>query len=265
MVSWLWGLVWGDDSTVTVVDRTPALNFNARPAAFGPSSDVLGYLIRVEDFSVPCDQPGDDVSRGGSGPWWPGRGNEWESEPLVASNETPEQQREEAEREAEKAEREWKLEARHGCPRLCMRGKEKPQSSETWMALVVRGGCTFVEKVREAQRFGAKGVVVGGETEEQDQHGDGLVQMFSLGMTLRPNQFMNSDGNGRAVGDSSDIQIPSIYITHDSYNTLSSLIGSSNTSIFGLRTVSVGITTDTSGWEWYSYVMFSSMYCNENA
>ncbi|KAF8527346.1 hypothetical protein JB92DRAFT_2698718 [Gautieria morchelliformis] len=198
MVSWLWGLVWGDDSTVTVVDRTPVLNFNARPAAFGPASDVLGYLIRVEDFSVPCDEDGDDAAPNGTAKW----------------------HREE-------------VKARHGCPRLCVRGKDKPESSETWMALVMRGGCTFVEKVREAQRFGAKGVVVGGETKAQDQHGDGLVQMFSL-------------------GDSSDIRIPSTYITHDSYTSLSTHIGTSNTSIFGLRTVSVGIVTDTSGWEWYS-------------
>ena len=179
VVSWLWGLVWGDDSTVTVVDRTPALNFNARPAAFGPTSDVLGYLIRVEDFSVPCDEDGGDINHDGQGPWWPGGGSEWKSEPLTAANGIPDRRE-----EAEEAEREWKLEARHGCPRLCVRGKDRPQSSETWMALVMRGGCTFVEKVREAQRFGAKGVVVGGETEEQDHHGDGLVQMFSLGMIL---------------------------------------------------------------------------------
>ena len=170
--------MWGDDSTVSVVDRTPVLNFDARPAAFGPAEDVLGYLIRVEDFSVPCDgrsgggdgdgdggepvgdEDGDvEDHRGNSKPWWPDDGREWE--PM-----------------------EHKLDARHGCPRLCMRGKDRPQSSETWMALVMRGGCTFVDKVRGAQRFGAKGVVVGGETEEQDRNGDGLVQMFSLGMSF---------------------------------------------------------------------------------
>ncbi|KAF8581577.1 hypothetical protein K439DRAFT_1414191 [Ramaria rubella] len=199
MVSWLWGLVWGDDSTVTVVDRTPVIDFAARPAAFGPIADVLGYLIRVEDYSVPCEgagngNGGDDIS-GGDEPWWPG--------------------------------------ARHGCPRLCMRDEHKPRSSETWIALVMRGQCTFVEKIREAQRFGAKGVVVGGETAEQDQHGDGLVQMYSL-------------------GDSADIDIPSTYITYESYNILSSLIAASNTTIWDLHTLSVAITADTSGWEWYS-------------
>jgi PA domain len=181
MVSWLWGLVWGDDSTVSVVDRTPVLNFNARPAAFGPASDVLGYLIRVEDFSVPCDEDEDGVEHHGHGPWWPGGGSEWETESSVAPDGAAERRREEAEK---RAEHDWKLEARYGCPRLCVRGKDKPQSSETWMALVMRGGCTFVEKVREAQRFGAKGVVVGGETKAQDQHGDGLVQMFSLGISV---------------------------------------------------------------------------------
>ena len=64
--------------------------------------------------------------------------------------------------------------------------------------------------------------------------------------------IMGSEVSARVVGDSSDVQIPSTYITHDSYNSLSSLIGSSNTSIFRLRTVSVGIVIDNSGWEWYS-------------
>lgn len=251
MVSWLWGLVWGDDSTVSVVDRTPALNFNARPAAFGPSSDVLGYLIRVEDFSVPCDDQDEDGGRDGDaieGPWWPGGGSEWDSD-TPPGNGTAERRR--RKEEEDQAALEWRLEARHGCPRLCVRGKDKPRSSETWMALVMRGGCTFVDKIREAQRFGAKGVVVGGETAEQDGHGDGLVQMFSLGRSFRDRPCATLTGS--VAGDSSDIEIPSTYITHDSYGTLSSLIASSNTSIFGLRTVSVGIVTDTSGWEWYSY------------
>lgn len=225
MVSWLWGLVWGDDSTVSVVDRTPILNFKARPAAFGPATDVLGYMIRVEDFSTPCDDDdpgGDDGDGVGEGPWWPGGGSEreWGADKANRTGYA----------------RSGALDPRFGCPRLCVRGPNKPEVSETWMALVMRGGCTFVEKVRAAQRFGAKGVVVGGENGEQDSHGDGLVQMYNL-------------------GDASDIEIPSTYITHTSYQSLSSLIAASNTSTWGLRTVSVGLTIDSSGWEWYSPII----------
>ncbi|KAF8507378.1 hypothetical protein BU17DRAFT_57471 [Hysterangium stoloniferum] len=216
MVTWLWGLVWGDVSTVSVVDRTPILTFNARPAGFGPASDVLGYMIRVEDFSSPCDDGGaggsdDDGDGDGQEPTGYGDGDGDGPRGLA-------------------------LDPRFGCPRLCVRGPNKPEVSETWIALVMRGGCTFVDKVREAQRFGAKGVVVGGQNGEQDSHGDGLVQMYSL-------------------GDASDIKIPSTYITHSSYRTLSSLIASSNTSTWGLRTVSVGLTIDPSGWEWYSPII----------
>ncbi|KIJ54986.1 hypothetical protein M422DRAFT_24845 [Sphaerobolus stellatus SS14] len=224
MMTWIWSMVWGDDSTVSVVDRTPALTFSARPAAFGPAENVLGYMIRVEDFSVRCD----DDDEGGKKKRkhrvdfpdeieWPGAGSEgWEAGSTM--------------------EETGDLEPRHGCPKLCMKDKHKPEVTETWIALVMRGGCTFVDKVREAQRFGAKGVVVGGETREQDMHGDGLVQMYS-------------------IGDASDITIPSVYITHSSYDKLSTLIANSNTSTWGLRTVSVGITIDPSTWEWYSPIL----------
>ena len=169
MVSWLWGLVWGADTTVSVVDRTPVLSFDGRPAAFGPGVDVLGYMIRVEDFSVPCDDTGGGIDDREDGPWWPGSEYQVGEAAYLPGNE-------------ERCQ--WTSQARQGCPRLCMRGNHEPQSSETWIALVMRGGCTFVDKVREVQRFGAKGVVVGGANEEQDRHGDGLVQMFSPGVYL---------------------------------------------------------------------------------
>lgn len=164
VMPWLWGLVWGDESTVSVVDRSPVLSFVGRPAAFGPQKDVLGYMIRVEDFSVPCDD--NDGEDGGGGtdepPWWPGGGAEEGWSRLDDNTQ----------------------DAKFGCPKLCVGGEHKPEVSETWIALIMRGGCSFVDKVREAQKFGAKGVVVGGENAEQDAHGDGLVQMYSLGGLL---------------------------------------------------------------------------------
>lgn len=44
-----------------------------------------------------------------------------------------------------------------------------------------RGKCEFVNKVREAQRFGARAVVVGGEDPEVTGMPDMLVNMYSPG------------------------------------------------------------------------------------
>lgn len=65
-----------------------------------------------------------------------------------------------------------------GCPKLCVYG---PEPTETWIALVQRGTCSFVSKVREAQRLGAKGVVVGGDNPEVSGNPDALVNMYSPG------------------------------------------------------------------------------------
>jgi hypothetical protein len=69
-----------------------------------------------------------------------------------------------------------------GCPKLCTNGPHQPEPSETWIALVQRGGCEFVTKVREAQRLGARAVVVGGENPAISGLPDTLINMFSPGM-----------------------------------------------------------------------------------
>ena len=68
----------------------------------------------------------------------------------------------------------------NGCPPLCLTAPDYP--TETWIALVQRGQCEFVKKVREAQRMGAKAVVVGGEDPAISGYPDTLVNMFSPGM-----------------------------------------------------------------------------------
>ena len=62
-----------------------------------------------------------------------------------------------------------------GCPDLCVDGTQQPEQSETWIALVQRGGCPFVDKARQAQRLGAKAVVVGGDRDSPDA----LLNMYS--------------------------------------------------------------------------------------
>ena len=71
-----------------------------------------------------------------------------------------------------------------GCPKLCVNGPNEPERSETWIALVQRGECQFVDKVREAQRLGANAVVVGGDNPEISGYPDGLVNMYSPGTII---------------------------------------------------------------------------------
>ena len=54
--TWLWGWVWGAESAVSIVDRTPPLTFRSRPAAFGPQLDdpLLGYVLPLDSFTSPC-------------------------------------------------------------------------------------------------------------------------------------------------------------------------------------------------------------------
>lgn len=68
-----------------------------------------------------------------------------------------------------------------GCPSLCVIDPNIPERLEPWIALVQRGSCQFVSKAREAQRLGAKAVVVGGEDPDISGKADTLVNMFSPG------------------------------------------------------------------------------------
>ena len=72
----------------------------------------------------------------------------------------------------------------YGCAKLCIDGENRPDPDEKWIALVQRGKCEFVNKVREAQRLGARAVVVGGENPEITGMPDTLVNMYSPGVFL---------------------------------------------------------------------------------
>lgn len=190
---WLWGWVWGAESSVSVVDRSPPLDFNSRPAAFGRElrDQLLGYVIPLSSFTTSC--PSNDTS-------------------LVDRH------------------------SNSGCPKLCIIGPHQPDPSESWIALVQRGRCSFVDKVREAQRLGARAVVIGGQDPDVSGQADVLVNMYS-------------------TGDASDVKIASTYIKWSDYKELSLLINSSTTSHAGLRTLSLLITTQYSAWEWYSPIL----------
>jgi hypothetical protein len=68
-----------------------------------------------------------------------------------------------------------------GCPKVCVAGPYEPDSNDPWIALVQRGGCQFVDKAREAQRLGAKAIVVGGDNPDLYGNPDTLVNMYSPG------------------------------------------------------------------------------------
>ena len=161
---------WGLDSSVSIVDRSPPITFTARPASFGLNLEepLLGYVIPLDAFTVPCDKGEDDSDWealtdsvgegvGDSG----GSGNSTERG-LVRDKptDTPDNL---------------------GCPKICVGGPYEPDPSDPWIALVQRGGCQFVDKTREAQRLGAKAIVVGGDNPDIYGNPDTLVNMYSPG------------------------------------------------------------------------------------
>lgn len=135
--SWLWGWAWGAENKVSIVDRSPALSFASRPAAFGAElkEPLLGYVIPLSSFTAPCSD-------------------------TISFAEPP---------------------PNLGCPRLCIHGPNEPEHGDTWIALIQRGECEFVSKVREAQRLGANAVVVGGDNPDTSGNPDMLVNMYSPG------------------------------------------------------------------------------------
>ena len=161
---------WGLDSSVSIVDRSPPLTFTARPASFGLNLEepLLGYVIPLDAFTVPCDEEDPNFDREASVDGsvevveGSGRGGNSTVNGLVSDKptDTPDNL---------------------GCPKVCVGGPYEPDPNDPWIALVQRGGCQFVEKTREAQRLGAKAIVVGGDNPDLYGNPDTLVNMYSPG------------------------------------------------------------------------------------
>ncbi|KZT61793.1 transferrin receptor ectodomain, apical domain-containing protein [Calocera cornea HHB12733] len=118
--------------------------------------------------------------------------------------------------------------AASSCPPLCPHYPFPHLENEGWIALIQRGECSFVEKVREAQRLGAVGVVVGGREKGRD---DELITMYS-------------------PADATDIGIPSCYVTYDSYAGLMKLWDkSNNTTPSGYKALDLLLGEDEA-WQW---------------
>ncbi|CAG8516253.1 11987_t:CDS:2 [Cetraspora pellucida] len=80
-----------------------------------------------------------------------------------------------------------------GCNRL-----KKKYDNDNWIALIERGQCSFIDKVRNMQASGAIAVVVG------DNEHNSLITMY-------------------ATGDTSDVKIPSVFVAQTEYRDLKSL------------------------------------------
>ncbi|KAF0543559.1 transferrin receptor ectodomain, apical domain-containing protein [Gigaspora margarita] len=81
-----------------------------------------------------------------------------------------------------------------GCNKL-----KKKFANDSCIALVERGQCSFIDKVRNMQASGAIAVVVG------DNEHNGLITMY-------------------ATGDTSDVKIPSVFVAQTEYRDLKSLL-----------------------------------------
>merc|ERR1711966_283215 len=110
------------------------------------------------------------------------------------------------------------IDTRRGYP---IRSKDKQGNMEPWTSpyilMVDRGGCTFVQKVRNAQRSGAAGVVIADNTclcSDQEC----VAQTQGSCETTEP--IMADDGSG------ADISIPSfLMFKHDADRVKDELVG----------------------------------------
>jgi hypothetical protein len=166
---------WGLDSSVSIVDRSPPITFTARPASFGLNLEepLLGYVIPLDSFTVPCK--GDSESDTG-----PERTSEESVNEALDGSSASGGPTEEGLVRDKPTDTPDNL----GCPKVCVGGPYKPDPNDPWVALVQRGGCQFVDKAREAQRLGAKAIVVGGDNPEIYGNPDTLVNMYSPGMCV---------------------------------------------------------------------------------
>ena len=168
---------WGLDSSVSIVDRSPPITFAARPASFGQDLEdpLLGYVIPLDAFTVPCEEG--DPETDADITWRPAERASGTLEDFNGIG-TPTDDSPVNDRPTDTPDN-------LGCPRVCVAGPYEPDSKEPWIALVQRGGCQFVDKAREAQRLGAKAVVVGGDNPEIYGNPDTLVNMYSPGAYVR--------------------------------------------------------------------------------
>lgn len=212
------GLNWGG-STLEVV-RSQAI-FLTRSAAFGPriSEDggLRGFLLPITDFyKIPkdasfstSDASGDPIHacpyKGGPGSRRDVLSRYDEDDRRLYSAFSPDH--------SSQASFVWTHQSDTDL--------DVPKPPHNWIALVERGGgCGFADKVRVAQELGAVAVVVG----------DAASPGWNGGRSGDPNEEGDPGLSGKrlitmfAPGDTSDVRIPSTFVTRPSYLDLERLI-----------------------------------------
>ncbi|TKY84885.1 hypothetical protein EX895_005965 [Sporisorium graminicola] len=217
------GLNWGG-STLEVV-RSQAI-FLTRSAAFGPrvtdDAGLKGFLLPISDFyKVPNDATfsTSDTSRDAihACPYKGGPGSRRGA--LLDKYKDEDDRRLYSafgSDSSSQAPFTWTHEDDGGSP-----DEDTSKPPHNWIALVERGGgCGFADKVRVAQELGAVAVVVG-DAPSPGWHG---------GRSGDPNEEGDPGLSGKrlitmfAPGDTSDVHIPSTFVTRPSYLDLERLI-----------------------------------------
>ncbi|KAJ3363743.1 hypothetical protein GGF31_000900 [Allomyces arbusculus] len=150
---------------------------------------LAGYLVPVQRLTpdntahgcVPVPGPAR-----GPGPWMPGPPADPVPNGLYDADVPPELA-------------EWAEQAL-GVPSLSPGMLDDPTHDDgtfPWIAVVERGTCAFIDKVRAMQRSGAAGVIVG----DNEPDGVGLLTMY-------------------AGGDTSDVHVPSVFVPRAGYEAL---------------------------------------------
>ena len=175
--------------------------YQAQPAAFGPSIEdpngMWGHLVPISEFL-----------REGSG----SENSGCIQEPHDAA--------------AKSGESTATL--RHHINRT-LRDVTSKTPPRDWVALVERGFCTFTDKVRTAQKLGAKAVIVGDSPSGRDSSDD---EPFFFGLDVHGFSSSDPDDTGTSDGrlvtmhadeDTSDIHVPSGFVIRSSYLELLNL------------------------------------------
>lgn len=227
--------LWGEGSLEVV--KTQAL-YATRPAAFGPhiatDEGLRGHLIPISTFwheRVPAGK--EDVASGSSskdgvdpifgcpiegGPGWKHNAQTTSDEEDDFWFEVVGSEHKESNEAVHYATAPSQVSQTTFESRSASTGfKNSTAPPSDWIALVSRGNCPFVSKIRLAQALGARAVVVGDQSPPEPAHrtpwgweepeDDGLPRLLTM----------------FAQGDVSDIEIPSTFVSWRSFEDLKRL------------------------------------------
>lgn len=209
-----WMAIWGEGRMDVVIDPTTNLTVSHRPAAFPshlPASHALpvsGNLTLIENFPLPNTEGGRLQNDGA-------KNDMFGCLPTGARS------------------------IQDAMDRSPHSNLKSHGDAPGRIALVVRGGCSFSHKVRSAQERGASAVVVADgpvwrgdghvpqedEDEDEARQRDVLLTMYSPGEHRWQTVFDRAHRVLlRVSDDTSDIHIPSTFISRASYLTIRDLM-----------------------------------------